>query len=348
MVRDRDWFGLSRAVWANDPDRKTFQRAALRIGIQVAAVSAVMVAAGAVLFVLYLWWRMVVGSGHEPDENTLIVRLDPVDLAQAGALLGMSAILLAGVAAVWLTRRATAPLAESMRRQRVFVGDASHELRTPLAVMSARAQQLAIMVQDSEELSPVVADLRGDVAVMTEIVNDMLASLSQEASSMPAARFEDVLGDVITDMRVLADQRNVVLAGPTPAGRRHEVALAEVHLRRVLTAVLDNAIGHSPAGGSVEIVVFSRTQFLEIDIVDHGPGITGIEPERVFERFAHGALPEGGATRSSHGIGLALAHDLIASEGGTIEVLRTGPAGSTFRLRVPIAGDVAEGERDGK
>ena len=75
----------------------------------------------------------------------------------------------------------------------------------------------------------------------------------------------------------------------------------------ILMSVINTAIGYSPAGSVVRVEVREGDQDVEVRVIDHGPGVTGIAPERVFERFAHGAAaPSGGSTRTSHGIGLAL------------------------------------------
>lgn len=73
-----------------------------------------------------------------------------------------------------------------------------------------------------------------------------------------------------------------------------------------------------------------------IQVIDDGPGIQGISPTRVFDRFAHGTS-SANDTRTTHGIGLALVHDVVSRYGGTVKVERTGSEGTTFQLRLPTA-----------
>ncbi len=326
---------------ARDPDRAVFRRATRDIALEIAGLSAVMVIGGALLLFVGLWIDALRhGGSRDPETGFLLIHLDPGDAAELALVVTVGVVALAGLATTALVRRAVHPLEESMRRQRAFVGDASHELRTPLAVMSARAQQLAIMVEGDDRLAPVAAELRADVTAMAGIVDDMLASVSDGGASGEAAPLRASVDQVIADLAVLAAERDVRLVGPAPdtASSRIEVALPAVQLRRALAAVVDNAIGHTPPGDDVEIRIRVEGRAAEVRVLDHGPGIAGIAPERVFERFAHGTPPASGdPTRSSHGIGLALAHDVVTRHGGSIDVERTGPEGTVFRLRLPVA-----------
>lgn len=325
---------------SSDPDRVVSRRAARRVGILVAALSAGMFLAGVLLLFTYLWfdaWESGEGTGFD---DVLSVELDADDILGVALIVGMAMVVLAGAGAMLFARQAVRPLEESMRRQRTFIGDASHELRTPLAVLDARIQQLQIMASDDASLQPVIAELREDSRIMTDIVSDLLASASDPGSEFEPAGVGTVISQVEREMRVVADARGVGLrtSGAAVSGRGELVALPEVALHRSLAALVDNAIAHTDPGGSVTIDALAEGRWTTVLVIDDGRGITGIPPDRVFERFAHGTPPQtGGATRSSHGIGLALVHDVVTRHGGTIEVERTGPSGTVFRLRLPTA-----------
>lgn len=320
-----------------DPDAYVFRRAALGIGLRVAALCSGMVGAGAALFFAYLWWRAAAGSGREPNEHTLVVSLDPGDLAAAGLFLGVAAIILAGVASMWFARRAVAPLAESMRRQRTFVNDASHELRAPLTVLSARIQQLALAARPHEELMPMVTSLSNDAQAMSDVVTDLLQAASTMARESKPSQLGEALAQVESEMRFLAEARGINLSMDSPSVL---VAIPQVSLQRCLTVLIDNAIGHTPEGGHVQVKCHLDSRWVFIAVIDNGTGICGISPDRVFERFARGARPsvEDGHAHGSHGLGLALAHDIITSCGGKISVAETSDDGTTFHLQLPRVG----------
>ena len=338
-LRGRGGHTAEEVAGGHDPDQVVFAQAARRVGVQVAVLSAAMILIGATLLFAYLGWRLGAGADR-PREGGLLVSLEPGDVAVAGLVLGVSAIAASGVTAVWSARRATEPLAEALRRQRRFVSDASHELRTPLAVLSARAQHLSLMTAGDVRLSAVAADLRADVAVMSHLVDELLASATSGEATAGHCDVGAVAAEVVEGLAVSADATGVriVLASSPQAW----VALSEVAVRRVLTAVIDNAVRHSPAGKSVSVTPRVRRDVVEVDVADRGPGIRGIAPERVFERFARGVPPLGAAASSSHGIGLALVSDVLSERGGAIAVLRTGPEGTIFRLTLPASAPAQE------
>lgn len=339
QVRNRvSRFSLSRPQSTNLDDQ-VFKTAARKIGIQVAALSAVMVLAGAVLLLAYFW---IESKEHHGSGSDLALNdLDLEDLLQIGLVVGVGVVVMAGLGALLFARRAVQPLEESMRRQRNFVGDASHELRTPLAVLSVRAQQLEMMVGQDSELQPVVAELRAGTLLMTEIVNDLLVSVTDPGVVARPARLAAVLTDVHDDFRLLAERRQIILDFPETESTFAEVFVPVPHvpLRRALGALVDNAIGHSPQGSTVRVYMTTESNIVEIRVEDQGSGIRGIEPERVFERFAHGATVVDGISgqdvRSSHGIGLALVRDVLSRHSGTVEVERTDADGTTFCVVLP-------------
>jgi two-component system sensor histidine kinase BaeS len=104
-----------------------------------------------------------------------------------------------------------------------------------------------------------------------------------------------------------------------------------VRLREVLTNLVANAIRHTPAGGSVTVSAAVADPWLELRVVDTGPGIDPTVLPHVFERFVK-AAGSGGS-----GLGLAIARSLTEAHGGTLEVEASGSGGTTFRARLPLA-----------
>jgi signal transduction histidine kinase len=66
---------------------------------------------------------------------------------------------------------------------------------------------------------------------------------------------------------------------------------------------------------------------------DEGPGITGIDVDQIFERFAHGSAD---GRRRGFGIGLSLVRDLAVRHGGRVVVESTSGEGTSMRLELPI------------
>lgn len=301
-----------------------FVASARRISIRMALLCAAMVVAGATVFFVALWWKATKGPEAADSGKQIVVSLDFVDLGLAAAAAGIGAIILAGVGAFFFSRQATAPLEEAMERQRTFIADASHELRTPLSTMHLRVQQLEMLA--GPEVQPVVAKLRTDTQGMVDIVDDLLAIASASHDPHARSRIRDVVDTVLSEQEVQAEALEVELEAKVDDSR---CALGEVALSRCLTALVSNALSHTPRGGTVTIEVDNNV----VRVRDTGSGITGIDPNRIFDRFAHGdsgRLP-------SHGIGLALVRDTVNNAGGSVAVERTGPEGTTMIVQLKAA-----------
>lgn len=323
----------------SDIDARRVRRTAASIGFTVGIASALIIAAGVgILVALILLTSRAEGEEREPfggerrPLDHLVVDVDRV--LPAVILLGLVGVALLGLVAWLAARRAVTPLGEALRRQRHFVADASHELRTPLTTLSSRIQVLQRRHQRGEPIDDTVAELRRDAALMSDVLSDLLLSAEEGAASdgRPAA-VADAAQAASAALRTLADEAGVTLAVEAPDDLR--VRVAPTTLVRVILALADNAVQHAPSGSTVAVTARRAGDRAEIRVRDEGAGITGIAADRVFERFARSG--ESGRRRG-FGLGLSLVRDVAVRAGGDVSVESTSPAGTTFLLRLPLAG----------
>lgn len=277
-----------------------------------------------------------------------------MDLAPFGASRGrlLSALALAELAGilasigvvVLFTRRSVRPLAQALALQRRFVADASHELRAPLTVLHTRAQLLANRVS-SGDLAAAGRDadaLVDDTRVLSGIVDDLLASATMTAGTPEAARVDlEVLARSVCDsMGAYAGSLGVTLgcdiSGADDIGGV-DVMGSEAALRRALTALIDNALGHEHSGGTVQLRVYRDGQQVIASVADDGEGIDPDVLPTLFDRFSHGAAHTTRAGRESYGIGLALVREIVQAHGGDIRVSSIPGRGATFTMMLPAA-----------
>jgi signal transduction histidine kinase len=273
----------------------------------------------------------VVGSlaAQEADRRRL---LEALGIAE---ILGL---LVACLAAVLLAYRATAPLGEALRRQRRFVADASHELRTPLTQLHTRAQLLQNDLRAGATpaaVAPDVEQLLMGTRHLGELVDDLLLSTQLQVRTEDGTEVDlgVVASDVVAGMASRARDHGVELILLADVDGPSVVRGREAALRRVVTALVDNALSHTPPGGHVTVELGSLDGPRRVAMVvrDDGSGFDPADADRIFARFARG----GHGDRRRFGLGLALAREVIAGHGGTIEAWGSPGDGATFTIRLP-------------
>jgi signal transduction histidine kinase len=100
---------------------------------------------------------------------------------------------------------------------------------------------------------------------------------------------------------------------------------------------MTNAAQHTPSGRQVRVAAAAAGDQVEIRVADEGPGIPEADLPHIFERFYRSDPSRTGRPGAGAGIGLTIARELLASNGGSIAVERTGPAGTTLVVAVPAA-----------
>jgi two-component system OmpR family sensor kinase len=313
---------------------RSVRAAAVRTTWQLVAVST-----GLVVGILGLAALFIVDQSRprelleRPAPGETKIYVDANEALIALVVIGLLAVVVVGFAGWGISRRAVAPLGAALRVQRAFVADASHELRTPLAVLDTRLQVLARKLQREEAYAETLAAARRDTRIMIDLVTDLL--LVAEPSSTDAAGagcdIRSVVLSSVAGLEVIAADRGVRLAVVVENEAR--VGLSEPSLRRALVVLVDNAISHSPEGGSVSVTASVDRGRAVIRVRDEGAGIRGIQVDRVFDRFAHGD-PTG--QRRGFGIGLSLVRDLAVRHGGRVAVESTSGGGTAMRLELPV------------
>src|SRR5690606_25209642 len=120
-----------------------------------------------------------------------------------------------------------------------------------------------------------------------------------------AARGLAELGQVIVEAQVPPDLMGVKVRG------------AEGDLARALRNLVDNAIEHSPPGGTVRIDVQKRGENLQISVEDRGPGVAPQDISGIFEPFYRAAADQGKG-RPGTGLGLPIARRIVQASDGDI------------------------------
>ena len=273
---------------------------------------------------------------HERQSRSLILAVTVVGL-----------VGLAGGALVTLfvTGRALVPIRAAFATERRFVADASHEIRTPAAIIRASAEVLEREGLVVEEGRPLVADIVAESDRLGGLVDDLLALAASERGALSIDRrpidLAEVARDTVRRAGPLAAERGIDLVGPPDDGTALAVMGDANRLVQLLLVLVDNAFGHSPAGGRVTVTALqagARSAAVRVD--DQGPGVPADAREAIFEPFAR--LP-GSRTRADagSGLGLAIARRLAELHGGTLIATDAPGGGARFVLSLPAGGSGA-------
>jgi two-component system, OmpR family, phosphate regulon sensor histidine kinase PhoR len=222
--------------------------------------------------------------------------------------------------------------------RRDFVANASHELRTPLTSIRGFVEALEDgAVADTETASRFLGKIRTHSDRMASLVDDLLA-LSRLESGTEKPNWEEVApGEVVADVAAsfadLAGRKGIALS---QADRGAPVVISDGEwLRRILSALLENAVKYTPPGGTVAVECApSPNGAAALTVTDDGPGVAPEHLPRLFERFYRvdkARSRELGGT----GLGLSIVKHLAEGMSATVAVESQPGRGARFTVTVP-------------
>jgi signal transduction histidine kinase len=234
-----------------------------------------------------------------------------------------------------------ARLAEEERRRdaadtarRNLVAAISHDLRTPMAALTVMVDAIEDGLVDEETRVRYLATMRTHVAALGSMIDDLFELSRLQAGdlqwSIGQVELAELVNEAVAAMQVEAEAKGVEVAAelgaqPCPARADPE------KLQRVLFNLIQNAIRHTPADGSVTVRAESAGEWAQIEVADTGDGIPAAERERVFDPFVRGeeARSPGGA-----GLGLAISRAIVEAHNGRIW-LADSEVGTRVRFVIP-------------
>jgi signal transduction histidine kinase len=302
------------------------------------ALGVVLAAAGLVAIAVAL----LLGRGVGRDSAALVDVARRIGRGEAGVDAGRPAtgelVTLAreleGMSAQLDQARAREQALEASRRE--LVAWVSHDLRTPLAAVRAMAEALEDgVVSDPATVARYHRQLGLEVDRLAVLVDDLFELSRTQAGVLELHRENVALGDLISDALAgaapVAHAKGVRLEGrldgPTP-----ELALSTPEVARALRNLLENAIRHTPADGTVRVEAGVDDGHAYVAVADACGGIPEPDLERVFDVAFRGETARTGA---GSGLGLAIARGMVEAHGGELTVGNDGP-GCRFVVRLPM------------
>lgn len=225
-------------------------------------------------------------------------------------------------------------LENSFERLRRFTADASHELRTPLAVIRSVGENALQQAHEPAHYANVIGSMLEETDRLTRLLDGLLTLTRAEEGQLPLRPETIALGafalEVVHCLRVLAEEKQQTLS--CDAGPDIQATADRAMLRQALINVLANAIRCTPERGEIHVQVGRASDGSPVIAVrDNGPGIAPEHQSKIFERFYRVDMDRARETGGA-GLGLAIARQIVAINGGAIQLESQEGQGSTFSI----------------
>lgn len=310
-----------------------------RITLTVAYTIGIAVIMAAFSVALYVALQQAL-AGNLEAPGTASAQLEQAllgsELARARiALLAINLVGLSVSALVsWIVAgRTLQPIQQSLDRQHRFAAHASHELRTPLTVIKGEIEVTLARPRRLEVYRETLQRVDGEVDHLEATVKSLLdLARSTAPESVPRASTRSVwsaLQEMAAPFQATAGDRHLQLL--VEASPDHEATLDWGRITLVMRNLLDNALRHTPAGGSIVVTARHRGRDLELTVFNNGAGVAADDLPHLFVPFYRG---RGSDPETGTGLGLALCEWIVQAEGGRIAVHNVAD-GVLFTLRLP-------------
>ncbi|MGH2915710.1 MAG: ATP-binding protein [Solirubrobacteraceae bacterium] len=236
--------------------------------------------------------------------------------------------------------------AQSELARRNLIAAVSHDLRTPMTSLRLLVQAVEDDVVQGETRDSYLRRMRIHLDALSSLVDDLFEVSRLEAGdiswSLEQVRLAELVDETVDAMRLQAEHKGVAVHVEVAPTLRPAHANPE-RVQRVLFNLIQNAIRHTPADGSVVVRAERVADQIEVEVADSGSGIAPEEREHVFAPFYRGRH-DTGRSEPGAGLGLAVARAIIEAHGGKIWLADTDAdtdadtiAGTRVRFSLPLA-----------
>jgi hypothetical protein len=234
-----------------------------------------------------------------------------------------------------------ARLQGALERERAFVADAGHELRTPLTMLRGELELAARPGRTAASLRAAVMHAAEDTERLIRIAEDLLLLARADSGQAFLARrvfeLEGLLTAAARGAQTVAAAHGVTIVVHCPP--ELTVRADPDRVRQVVDNLIENATGHSPPGGQVQVTAaLLPTGSVLLEVRDQGSGFPGEFLPLAFERFQRA---DAGRPRDSGGtgLGLAIVAAIVRAHGGHVTAANAPSGGAVVSVELPRDAD---------
>lgn len=211
------------------------------------------------------------------------------------------------------------------------ISDISHQLKTPLTSMMMMADLLSDPKLNEEKRVEFTRNIGVQLERIEWLVSSLLKLSKIDAGTAVFKKEQvvvlDLIRKAIDPVLIPIDIKQVTLVVEEDATVSF---LGDLNwTAEAILNILKNAVEHSKEKGTINISFSENALSTEITIKDDGKGIPKEDLPYIFKRFYKGK----NANEDSVGIGLAMAHSIIRSQGGSVEVISQAGQGAKFQIK---------------
>ncbi len=221
----------------------------------------------------------------------------------------------------------------ALRAKEAFVASVSHELRTPLTAIQGQIDILRRRPANDSELSESLERIAREMNRLIRMTNNIL--LNAQLDSKPAltrqqVNLRELVEDVVKEIRVLAEGRNINLEEGEDVLVYGDYDL----LKQAVLNVVDNALKFTPGDGHVRLTLQQKDKRSILEVSDSGSGIPQQQLPHIMEPFYR--IPGSGRNMRGTGLGLAIVKQVVELHGGKMHIDSQEGTGTSVKIYLPI------------
>lgn len=282
-----------------------------------------------------------------PQQRQAVIeeyRITSNDLRQAkGSVLKQLLFINGGIVTIFaiggyvLSGKTLEPIRKSHQDQRRFIGDAAHELKTPVTALKTSLEVNLLDSKLNKQTRGILLENLEDVHNLEALIKSLLrlAKIDESSIELEKLSLDTVVNQAVKMMRKVHGSKVKLKA----TGDAQIAVLAEKGmLLDLFVILLDNAIKYTDDGGSVTVNYCKKGRSsVAITVSDTGRGIAEEHLPYIFKRFYRVDQARTVEQQTGHGLGLAVAKQIVKLLHGKIAVESKVDVGTTFSIILPLA-----------
>ena len=217
-----------------------------------------------------------------------------------------------------------------------FLSIAAHDLKTPLQAISGLAALMRDAPGDEKMTKADAEEIIRTSGRMLELIGNLLDINAIEEGKFPfdlqPLDLVELSKQIVSTLRTVAGQKTIRIL-LEPSGEAVVRADARATFQ-VIENLVSNAIKYSPPGKEVRIRIVRSGERIILEVQDEGPGLSKLDQQHLFEKFAR-LSPRPTGNESSSGLGLSIVKRMMEAMNGVVACRSVPGAGATFSIALP-------------